>query len=86
MQHLEPTRVRENGTRNTTTKIGSEIVAACREVKTRGQYAKGNGTMIDLYSASAIIAVHDGLNAANRLKFYALPVATMARVSFALLK
>lgn len=51
-----------------------------------GQYEKINGHMVDLFSASAIVKVHDALNEANRAKFLALPIARMASISFQLLK
>jgi hypothetical protein len=82
----EPTRTRAHGTRVTTTKSGAEIIEACRSIVARKQYAKINGAMVDLFSASVIVRVHDALNEANRAKFLALPVQRMAQISFQLLK
>lgn len=86
MQHIEPTRVRERGTRVTTTKDGAAIVAACRSIVANGQYEKINGHMVDLFSASAIVKVFDAVNDANKAKFLRLPVARMASIAFQLLK
>lgn len=41
---------------------------------------------LDTFSASAICAVHDGLNEENRAKYSALPLPKMARVAFKLIK
>lgn len=42
MKH-EPSRIREHGTRVTTSKDGDAIIAACRRIVHEGQYAKING-------------------------------------------
>jgi len=85
MQHLEPSRTRERGTTVTTTLDGREIINACRAICAKKQYAKVNGVMVDLFSASAIVKVHDALNEANKLKFNALPIGRMASVAFKLI-
>lgn len=82
----EPSRTRINGTRVTTTLDGQEIIAACRAICTGQQYAKVNGHMVDLFSASAIVKVYDAINDANKAKFVQLPVARMASVAMSLLK
>lgn len=82
----EPTRTREQGTRVTQTKSGDEIIAACQAIKDAGQYAKINGVMIDLFSASAILTVDNACSEANRVKFRALPVVKMAKLAFKLIK
>lgn len=83
MHRNEPTRIRENGTR--VTKDGAEIIAACRSIVERGQYAKINGHAVDLFSASAIVNVYDVLSETNKAKFLKLPIARMASISFQLL-
>lgn len=85
MQHVEPTRTRKQGTRVTRTKDGDEIIAACRSIIANSQYAKINGHMVDLFTASAIVKIYDALNEANQAKLKALPVARMARIAFKML-
>lgn len=85
MQTREPTRIREHGTPVTSSKDGDAIIAACRDIVARQQYAKINGHMVDLFSASAIVKVYDAVNDANKAKFKALPVARMAAVAFKLI-
>lgn len=86
MNRLEPTRVRRQGTRVTTTKNGSEIIAACRSIVANDQYEKINGVMVDLFSASAIIKIYDALSDVSKMKFETLPVVRMAHISYQLLK
>lgn len=81
----EPSRIRQNGTRVTTTLDGDAIIAACRSILERKQYAKINGHMVDLFSASAIVKVYDAVNDANKAKLKALPVAHMASIAFKLI-
>lgn len=86
MNQLEPTRTRQKGTRVTKSKSGEEIISACRSIKANGQYEKINGCMVDLFSASAIVAVYDGISDANKAKYINLPVGKMASIAFKLLK
>lgn len=86
MHRLEPTRTRKQGTRVTLTKDGAERIAACRAIVEAGQYAKIDGFMVDLFSASAIVKVYDAVNDANKAKFSALPIGKMASVAMKLLK
>lgn len=82
----EPTRTRQHGTRVTTPASGEERVEAIRRIVDEGQYAKVDGLMVDLFSASAIVAVYDALNEANRAKYSALPAGRMASIAFKLAK
>jgi hypothetical protein len=82
----EPTRVRANGRKVYSNQDGAGIVACCREIKETATFAKINGVMVDLFSASAIVAVHDACNDVNRAKFLALPVQKMATVAFRCIK
>jgi hypothetical protein len=41
--------------------------------------------MLDLFSASAIVAIYDNLNSDNRTKFITLPIEKMAKVALQLL-
>lgn len=82
----EPTRTREHGTEVTQTSTGDQRIAAIRRIVERKQYAKVDGVMVDLFSASAIVQVFDAISEANRAKFTALPVAKMADVAFKVIK
>jgi hypothetical protein len=81
----EPTRVREQGTRVTRTKSPDEKIAALRDILEHG-YAKIDGVMVDLFSASAMVKVYDALNDENKIKFAALPIVKMAKIAFQLVK
>lgn len=81
-----PTTTRKHGTEVTTPADGVERVAAFRRVVERKQYAKIDGTMIDLFSASAVVGVYDKLSPENQAKFAALPAAKMVSVAFKLIK
>lgn len=87
MVKIEPTRVREHGTRVTDSNgdAGAKI-AAVRSIVERQQYAKIDGCMVDLFTASAIVAVYDALNETNRAKYAALPIDRMGIVAFKLVK
>ena len=86
MNRREPTRTRLHGTPVTNPATGAERIAAIRRIVSDGQYAKVDGTMIDLFSASAVVAVHDALNETNQQRFSALPAARMALIAFKLAK
>ena len=84
---LEPTRTRENGTKNTRTN-GDAVVkmAAIRQIVASHQYAKIDGLMVDGFSASAIVQVFDALNPENQARYAALTIPKMAAVAFKLCK
>ena len=82
----ESTRVREHGTVVTRSSGPDEKLAAIRRIVEEHQYAKVDGVMVDGFSASAIVAVHDALNETNRAVFLALPIEKMARVAFRLVE
>lgn len=86
MHKMEPTRVRQHGTRVTKSTTGAEIIEACRSIVANGQYEKINGHMVDLFTASAIVKVYDAINETNKAKYSALPVAKMAAIAFKLMK
>lgn len=83
---LEPTRTRQQGTRVTLPTTSEERVAAIRRIVAEGQYAKVDGIMVDLFSASAILAVYDQLSQENRARYSALVARKMALVAFKLIK
>lgn len=66
--------------------IGAAGIEQCRAIVREHQYRKVNEVMIDGFSASAIVAVHDKLNEQNRAKLEALPVGKVASVCFKLCK
>jgi hypothetical protein len=47
---------------------------------------KRGWTILDGFTASAIMAVHDALNDTNKARFSALPLIRMATVAFRLVK
>ena len=85
MNTKEQTRVREQGTKVTNPQDGIERINAVRQIVTDCQYAKIDGIMLDLYSASAIIKVYDNLNEPNQIKYRGLPVYRMGEIAFKLL-
>lgn len=82
MNTREQTRVREQGTIVTNPATGIERINAVRQIVTDSQYAKIDGIMVDLFSASAIIRVYDAINEANQVKYRNLPVHKMAEIAF----
>ena len=82
----EPTRTRQHGTSVTHSTTPGEKIAAIRRIVNDRQYAKIDGTTIDLFTASAILAVFDALNETNQVAFLAMPIPKMAAVAFKLLK
>jgi hypothetical protein len=83
MDSREPARIRDGGTIVTNSHgDGLARIAACRHIVAEHQYAKIDGLMVDLFTASAIVKVYDALNEANRAKFERLSIAHMATVSF----
>lgn len=74
----EPTRTRAKGTRVTRPSSPKERIDAVRQIVTESQYAKIDGVMVDLFSASAIVSVYDALNETNRGRYASLPVGAMA--------
>jgi hypothetical protein len=81
-----PTRTRKHGTRETTNPTPDERVAAFRKIVAEKQYAKIDGVMVDLFSASAVVQVYDALNPDNQKKYAAMPAAKMAAAAFQLMK
>ncbi len=55
-----------------TATTGADIVAACRNITESGGFAKINDLMVDLFSASAVIAVYDGLKPENQANYCGL--------------
>jgi len=86
MNNREPTRVREQGTQVTKPKSGEARIAAIQAIVDEGQYAKVDGTMIDLFTASAIMTVYKALNHANQAAIREWPAGKIGIAVFRLLK
>ena len=82
MNTQEMTRTREQGTNVTKPTNGLERIAAVRDIVAQSQYAKVDGIMLDLFSASAIVTVYDALNETNQAKYREFPVSKMASIAF----
>lgn len=80
------TIIRKGGTKVTTPANAAERIAAIKDIVKNKQYAKVDGVMVDLYSASAIVAVYDALNDANKEMFASKPAPVMAKIAFQLIK
>jgi hypothetical protein len=87
MKARESSRVREHGTVVTKTSEavnpGRARIEAIRRIVETGSYAKVDGVMIDLFTASAIVKVYDALKQ-NQLKakYRDMSVAVMADIAF----
>ena len=78
------TRVREQGTVETMSGNGEDRIAAIRAVVDAGQYAKIDGVMMDLFSASLICQVYDALSDENKEKFASYSAPAMAEIAYKL--
>jgi hypothetical protein len=65
---------------------GLDKEAMLRKIVDEKQADKIEGTMVDLFSASAIVSVLDAINPANKERFLKLPVGSMASLAFKMLK
>lgn len=72
--------------RKTKTLSYDERIAAIREILENQTYARIEGAYVDLYTASAIASVYDGLNPENQRKFAENPVGKMANIAWKMLK
>ena len=81
----EPTGVPEGGTTVTRTTTPEEKIAVLRRIVTSRGYGEIDGVTVDLYSASAIVAVYDGLTETNRAFFAGMPIPRMAELGFKVL-
>ena len=81
-----PTKQRKHGTLESTCNSPEERINCIRRIVANSQYEKIDGCMIDLFSASAIVAVYDALNEENRLKFASCPAPKMAIIALKFMK
>ena len=60
--------------------------AALRQIVADKERGKVGGTIVDLFTASAIVSVLDAVNETNKEKLLALPVDRMATIAFNMMK
>jgi hypothetical protein len=60
-------------------------IGQLRKIVADRQHAVVDGTAVDLFTASAIIAVHDKLSPDNQRKFAAMPVPPMASLALGMI-
>ncbi|MCK5612569.1 hypothetical protein KAR91_62435 [Candidatus Pacearchaeota archaeon] len=78
------TRIRERGTVETVAGNGEDRIAAIRAVVDKGQFAKIDGVMMDLFSASLVCQVYDALSDGNKKKFASYSAPAMAEIAYKL--
>lgn len=84
--HVEHTRTRQRGTEVTAPRNGAERIAAVRRIVERRQCAKVDDCMLDLFTASAILAIYDKISPENQERYASLPVQKMGTIAFRLVK
>jgi hypothetical protein len=75
-------RIREHGTPEVKPENGIERIEAIRRIVRKGQYAKIDGCMIDLFSASAIIQIYDNVSEKNQIKYRGMLAPRMGEIAF----
>ena len=78
-------RIREQGTIETIAGNAKDRISAIREVVKNKQYAKIDGCMADLFTASIVCQVFDALNDVNKTKFAACKWPKMAEIALKLI-
>ena len=81
-----PTTVRTGGTKIHAPANAAERIAAFRDIVTNKQYAKIDGTMIDLFTASLVVQVYDALNDENKQKLMTFPAARVSAICYQITK
>lgn len=83
----EQTRTRAGGTPVTNSDGDPALrLAALRKIVAEHQYAKIDGIMVDGFTASAIVLVHDAVSKQNQEKLLSMPIHKMANIAFQLVK
>ncbi len=77
-------RTRQGGTVETVTDCELCRMAAIRTVVAEKQYAKIDGCMADLFTASIVCQVYDALSETNKAKFAAFTWPKMAQIALKL--
>lgn len=67
-------------------KRGTPRIERLRHIVEHRQAARVEGLLVDGFTASMLVQVHDALNEANRAKFLALPLRRMVDVGWGLVK
>lgn len=78
------TRVRQHGTEETVTDNALDRINAVKRIVERKQYAKIDGMMVDLYSASIVSQVYDKLSDVNKAKYASCSIYRMLEIAYAL--
>jgi len=61
-------------------------IAQLRRIVDTKQFDKVEGSRCDLFTASAILVVYDGLNDIHKAQYLGLPLHTMASMAWKLIK
>ena len=77
-------RTRQHGTVETVAGNATDRIAAIREVVTNKQYAKVDGCMADLFTASIVCQIYEALNDKNKQKFASYSWPVMANIALKL--
>lgn len=80
------TKTRKQGTVETVAGTPEDRINAIRSIVENKQYAKIDGTMIDLFTASLIVQIYDALNAENKIKFASFKAGKMGELAYKLAK
>ena len=78
-------RTREKGTPEVMPENGIERINAIRRIVEKGQYAKIDNCMIDLFSASYILQIYDNVSEKNQIKYREMQAPKMGEIAFKLI-
>jgi hypothetical protein len=65
---------------------GTPLIERLRDIVTSKSAARVDGLLVDLFTASAMVQVHDALSPPNQAKFAALPLRRMVDVGWKVIK
>lgn len=77
-----PRGYKDDDDKTATRKTAKTRMEQFQKIVDEKQFGKVDGVRVDLYSASAVVKVHDALNPEIKKKFEALPVAKMVSFAF----
>jgi hypothetical protein len=78
-------RTRESGTKVYQTNTGADRIKVIKSIVDSKAYAKVDGFMVDLFTASAIVQVHTALSERNRIRFESMSIIAMAKTALELI-
>ena len=82
----EPTRQRPHGTHVTNpdqaADPGTARIEAIQSIVDRGQYSKVDGTMIDLFTAGAILSVYRAIRPNHQVRYREMRAGAMGMLAF----